>query len=131
MPNVEFAPLALPPIAAPPIPIVIETETQAIAPPKPVARGQATESDPLAAEIALVDRIEARLRSDEPARALRLAERHARRFPSGVFRDEVEVLRADALCRLGERERSRLVVEAFAASRTGSPLAQRMSSICR
>jgi hypothetical protein len=125
--------IAAPPIAPPPLaPIVIRADEPATISAKPVARRRSqTEVDPLAAEIALVDRIESRLRADEPAHALRLADRHAKRFAKGVFRDEVEVLRADALCRLGERQRARLAVEAFTASRAGSPLAHRMSSICR
>ena len=62
--------------------------------------------DALAAEVATLDAARAAL-GDAPARALRLADEHASRFPSAMLAAERELIAIDALVRLGRRDEAR------------------------
>lgn len=59
--------------------------------------------DPAVAERAMLDQARAALASDRASAALRLSETHAEQFPATGLLIERELLRAEALCRLGRR----------------------------
>jgi hypothetical protein len=69
------------------------------------ARGPAEASKALPSEASLLERAQTLLRSD-PARALALAERHATLYPSGHLVQEREVIRIEALRKLGRTDQA-------------------------
>ena len=81
--------------------------------------------DPLE-ESRLVARIDAALRDGDAALALRLADEHARTFPSGVLVEEREGGRAIARCMSGSRGSG----DAFLAAHPRSPMRGRIVAAC-
>lgn len=73
----------------------------------------------------------AALRDQHPGDALRRLRRYLSRFPEGVLRDEATLLRADALCMDGQREKSRDVAARLVRTHPKSPLAARAKAVCR
>lgn len=73
----------------------------------------------------------AALRDQNPSDALRRLRRYLSRFPQGVLRDEATLLRADALCMDGQREKSRDVAAHLVRTHPKSPLAARARAVCR
>lgn len=96
---------------------------------KPVAEVSKTED--VVAEAQALREIRASLRDQHAGDALRLLRRHLARFPSGVLRDEATVLRADALCMDGQREKARGVASGFVRTHPKSPLTARARGVCR
>lgn len=82
-------------------------------PPKPAELG-------LAEELRQLEQIRQRLRVS-PASALTEADTHARRFPHGTLGPERELLRVDALLRLGRDAEARKLAERMLAAPEGHP----------
>jgi hypothetical protein len=64
-----------------------------------------------------------------PARALDLAEDHARHYPNGALAQEREVLAVDALLRLGRRGQAEARAERFRAAHPGSSQVRRLERL--
>jgi hypothetical protein len=99
--------------------------------PAPVvsARGFASAEEP-SDELGLVSSMQLALRSGNAARALALANEHARRFPSGTLSQEREGARAIARCQLAEPAARASMQSAFEARYPGSPYAARVKAAC-
>jgi hypothetical protein len=100
--------------------------------PAPVVQAppsRATTSDDLRAEIRLVDEARAALRSGATERAAALLERYGQRFPRGAFRQEVAVLRVEALERQGERRRASALAREFLEQHPDSPHSERVGRV--
>lgn len=79
------------------------------------ARESAQESDDEgASELQLIERAQLSL-VRAPEQTLRILETHRARFPDGVFSEEREVLRMDALSALGRVEEARVIAKRFVA----------------
>lgn len=91
----------------------ITAPTHAAPEPTPADREAPTPSDPLAAELALLEQARAALARD-PAGALALLAAHARSFPTGVLAQEVAATRIEALCQHGDGAAARREAAAFA-----------------
>jgi hypothetical protein len=100
-----------------------------LAPPPVSARGFASAEEP-SDELALVSSMQLALRSGNPARALAVANEHARRFPSGTLSQEREGARAIARCQLAEPAARASMQSAFEARYPGSPYAARVKAAC-
>lgn len=87
------------------------------------------ESD-LAAELELMQQIRRALAAGAHAKVERLVDEHAERFADGVFADEREVSRAEALCASGKLEAGKALAEAFLRAHARSPLAGRLQRSC-
>ena len=91
----------------------------------PAGPKKTTASDP-AEEARMVARIDDALRSADPARALALADEHAKKFPNGVLVEEREGGRAIARCMNGSRSSA----DAFLAAHPRSPMRGRILAAC-
>jgi outer membrane protein assembly factor BamD (BamD/ComL family) len=94
-------------------------------------RASATLPDPSATrgeELRLLTAAQDALAHD-PARALALAEEHARRHPAGALAQEREVLAIDALARAGRRDEAEARAARFRARYPGSASAPRIETI--
>jgi hypothetical protein len=89
----------------------------------------ATPADELRDEIRLVDQARAALRSGATERAIRLLERYGRRYPRGAFRQEVQVLRVEALERQGERREASALAREFLEQHPDSPHSERVGRV--
>ena len=83
------------------------------------------------AEAKALRAIRASIRDKHAEHALGLLRRYLSRFPVGALRAEATVLRADALCLDGQREKAREVAAAFVRTHPKSPLAARARGVCR
>lgn len=92
-------------------------------------RGTARSSS-LAREMKLLTAAQRAAEAGDPARALRVLERHARRFADGVLAEEREAGRVAALCRLGRTAEARRLLQRFDARFPGSPLSVRAARAC-
>jgi len=90
----------------------------------PVVPEAVLPADP-ATEMSLLDRAQRAVRSD-PARALALADEHARGYPSGTLAQEREVIAIDALVRLGRRDEAVARGARFHAAFPGSSHGRRI-----
>ncbi|MCC6215181.1 MAG: hypothetical protein IT376_09950 [Polyangiaceae bacterium] len=99
-----------PPAASPAGSAEAATSAQGEAPPQPQAgtspSAAAKPANSGAAEVSLLATAQAALRSD-PSRALALVSEHERRFPHGALVQEREVVRIEALRRLGKAGEAR------------------------
>jgi hypothetical protein len=86
-------------------------------------------TDDLRDQIRLVDEARAALRSGAAERAAGLLERYAQRFPRGAFRQEVAVLRVEALERQGERRKASTLAREFLESHPDSPHSERVGRV--
>ncbi len=89
-------------------------------------RRPSTDADDIAAEVALLR--EAKLAA--PARRRELLAEHARRFETGAFAAERELLAVETLCELGDLEAARAAATRFAQAHPGSPLRARITQTC-
>ncbi len=117
------APVAAPVIAAP-APVVIETPAPVSEPPVQRPRARPT-GDRLAQEVALLDRVHARITAGDATAALALLDEHARRFPDGALGDLGEAARVQALCLAGDSAGAVAVAARLVAAYPGSAVAQR------
>jgi hypothetical protein len=134
-PPATIAPLA---VIAPPGPVAAPPETAIEEPPAPAARPKPAvarrsvelsievprvEAQPVEAqpdsELQYVERARSRL-AQEPAEALRLADRRKEKFPRGTLGPEAEMIAVQALERLGRRDDARARSEAALARYPGS-----------
>jgi RNA polymerase sigma factor (sigma-70 family) len=113
--TVRAGPVEQVPLAA--APAVAEAPRRAVVRPAP--------TDPLAAEVALIDRARAHLAADEPGAALAVLGVHAREFPRGALLDAREAARVEALCEDGRAAEAEAAARTLVAGLSGSPLARR------
>ena len=85
----------------------------------PSPRSKADARSSTVEELRLLDLAGGAVESD-PELALRLAEEHARRFPSGLLGDEREVIEIAALVRLGRLRAARARAMIFLGAHPGS-----------
>lgn len=97
--------------------------------PAPSAAAAAASTDALAHELALVDDARGALDHDDAARALKLLDDYASRFPNGTFAQEAAVLRVDALVRRGDRATATALAQRFLAQYPRSPHAPRLRAL--
>jgi hypothetical protein len=99
------------------------------APTAPAPSKRASTSDDLREQIRLVDEARAALRSGAAERAAALLERYAQRFPRGAFRQEVAVLRVEALEQQGERGKASALAREFLERHPRSPHSERVGRV--
>lgn len=115
------APRAEPPRAEPP-----HAEPRATAPTPTTAPTPA----PLAKQTRLLRRASQSLQQGDPARALAIAEQHAREFPRSPLTDLRTALRIESLCALGQHARAQGEARAFLHRPGGSPVTERIRRAC-
>ncbi|HEY2899765.1 MAG TPA: hypothetical protein VGL59_04245 [Polyangia bacterium] len=118
-----------PPVAAEPAPppTVEPTPIVAEAAPAPASR---TGRDPLMAELSLLHKAQQAWRQGNSARALALAQQHARQYPHSVLGMERDALRVFALCALGQQAQARPLASAILKRAPGSPLRTSVEESC-
>ncbi len=125
-PAVEAAPAAEAEPAPAEAPLTESSEKAPLVAKKASPGAKASTGDELRQELQLLDEARAALKSGAPARARVLLERHARRFPSGSFRQEADVLRVETLARLGERQKAASLAREFLNEHPESPHVERV-----
>jgi hypothetical protein len=85
----------------------------------------------LRAEVALLDRARAALHAHAGAQALRLLDRHQRRFAHGILVPEAEALRIEALVQLGARAQAETMSQRFVAAYPQHPLSDRVARLVK
>lgn len=110
---------------APASPVALPVSRDSSPAPLPRARP----GDALADELALLEPARAALIAGDARTALRLADRHRRRFPAGTFAQEAAAARVEALCRLGDASAAAASAE-FHARWPGSSLASWLAGVC-
>jgi hypothetical protein len=115
---------APPPVESPPAVVAAPDVVKApnVAPP-------AASSGDLREEIALLDRARAAVRSGDGRKALSLLALHQRKFPRGEFRQEVTVLRIEALAGTGQDATAAALGKKFLAAHPESPHAERIERL--
>lgn len=103
-------------------------------PARPSTRRRATplDRDPalgLDAELSLLRRARAAL-PGAPQQALQLLAEHRRRFPAGHLAEERTLLRVQALCAAGQRDRARAAARSFARAYPDSPHTPTIAATC-
>jgi hypothetical protein len=100
----------------------------------PFAKPASTASSPTPAapsdldvELALLQDAHGALQMNDGARALRLLDEHARRFPNGALAEESEAARVFALREVGRADEARDVAARFLREHPRSPLAPRVT----
>jgi outer membrane protein assembly factor BamD (BamD/ComL family) len=83
----------------------------------------------LGEEIASFERARSALDAGDADRALGLLDAYEKRFPTGTFVQEAEVLRVQALARKGDEAGARRVGQRFLAAHPSSPHAARIRAI--
>lgn len=126
------------PVAEPPI-ATISVDDLASAPPErpkiaapsaPLARAQADAGSPsFADELALVTAARSALEAGDATACMRAVDRYDQRFHGGLFAQEIEVLRIEALVTSGERGRARALSNRFLSANPRSPYAARVRSL--
>lgn len=105
-----------------------------VEPPRPSGRAASGSSSApastLSAELKLMTAAQSALEAGQARRALRLLERHRRRFASGALAEEREAARVETLCRLGRHAAARRAAERFANRFVGSPRIARVTATC-
>ena len=92
----------------------------------PEAPAAATHAATLSAELGALDRARLSLAGGDARRALDALDSYDRRFPSGRLQLEAEVLRIDALAKLGHKDAARQHAEMFLRRHPNSVLATRV-----
>ena len=135
----ESVPAPAPAPEVPPAPVpedVPKTEpapappTKRAAAPKPKSK-PATGPSTLAEETALLRAIQEALVQNKANQALGKVAAYRQRFPKGVFRSEVTVAKAQALCKVGRPDQARAVADGFIKRHPKSHLVKRAKTICR
>ncbi|MFO0566242.1 MAG: hypothetical protein U0263_11305 [Polyangiaceae bacterium] len=83
----------------------------------------------LGAQIAELDRARNALRGGSPARALELVADYQKKYPSGALAQDAEVLRIDALDRLGRRDEATQGAKRFTEAHPESAHAERLRQL--
>ena len=106
-------------------------DTQSVAPEAAnSASAAAPKLDTIDEEVSLLGSAHASLRAGRASEALAKLAEHKRRFPASKLAESREVARIIALCQAGQRETARAAAEVFLATRSGSPLANRVRTVC-
>ena len=121
-PVVAAKPSAEPVVSALPAPP--EAPASAAARPRPLAP-----PGDLREEIRLLDQARAAVRSGDHRRALRLLASYDQSYPRGQFRQEVQVLRVEALEGSGNARAARALGQKFLAEHPESPHVERVESV--
>jgi RNA polymerase sigma factor (sigma-70 family) len=120
---------AAPPVIAaapPPSPSPTAAPEPVAPPPSPPRRARvAPSADRLAEEVALLDRVHARVTAGDAAAALALLDEHARRFADGALLDLGDAARVRALCLAGDEPAAVAVAARLVAAHPDSSVAQR------
>ena len=82
-------------------------------------------------ELGLLSAARAGLAANDIPASLRAVERYQTRFPSGLFAEEIEVIRIEALADSGERARAHALAERFLAANPSSAYAARVRSLAQ
>ena len=82
-------------------------------------------------ELRLLQAAQRQLRTGDTGAALESLAEHARRFPSGVLREERRASRVIALCQAGLLAEGRAEAKRFVNTSPGSPFVQRVLDSCR
>jgi hypothetical protein len=117
------------PVVSPPSPGPSTKPTR----PKPAVEPSSSpdaSQDDLAAELALLGRARAALKSGDPKAALALLDQHASEFPRGALRSERELTRITAACSAGDLDRAEQVARRFIREHPGSTEAKRLADTC-
>lgn len=96
----------------------------------PITSEEPTTPDPLAAELALIERARQALKRGNPQQALTALAEHRTRFEHGVMTQERVALRALALCSLGDPQ-GKIEAQRFLERNPGSPLAAHLRTGCK
>lgn len=86
--------------------------------------------DVLAKEVLLLQAARRALSSGDPSRALALAREYAELHPRGTLQQEMQVVRALALCNSGRTAEGRRLAEAILRASPRSPHAERLRKAC-
>jgi hypothetical protein len=121
-------PLVAKPAPSPEVAPVEPSPPKAIATAAPV-RPPVPASGDMREEIRLLDQARAAVRGGENEQALRLLEKYDRRYPRGQFRQEVQVLRVEALERSGNKKAALALGKKFVAEHPESPHVERVQSV--
>jgi RNA polymerase sigma factor (sigma-70 family) len=127
-----------PPSEPPPVPRPVLSDISPPPPQDPVRPPPATPrptrttapADDLARELALIEPARAALLAGDPSTALRLLTRHRQRFAAGVFAQEADAARIEALCRLGDQDRVDAEKAAFRERWPASNLHAWLRTVC-
>jgi hypothetical protein len=109
-------------VSAPELPETAPTQDV----PVPQAAIAAAQAATLRQELSAIDHARLSLASGETRRALDELEAYDQRFPAGRLQIEAEVMRIDALAKLGRKDAARQHAEAFLRRHPNSVLAQRV-----
>lgn len=82
-------------------------------------------------ELGLLSAARAGLAARDTPASLRAVERYQSRFPSGLFAEEIEVIRIEALADSGDRARAHALAERFLAVNPSSAYAVRVRSLAQ
>ncbi|PCC74227.1 Sigma-70 region 2 [Nannocystis exedens] len=132
------APEPAPPSEPPVVPVQVPkdmaqkpsaTSVTSVRQPAPAAASDAGAR--LAAEVAAIDRVQARLAAGDVAAALAGVAEHAQRFPDGTLADVREAARVEALCRLGDEPAAQSAAQLLVRSFPSSAVAQRFANFNR
>ncbi|HEX3697524.1 MAG TPA: hypothetical protein VH374_19280 [Polyangia bacterium] len=127
--TVAPAPVAAPPVAAEPVPPPTVEPTPIVPAAAPASSGRPGR-DPLMAELSLLHKAQQAWRQGKAARALALAQQHARRYPHSVLGMERDALRVFALCALGQTAQARPLAGEILKRAPGSPLRTSVEESC-
>jgi hypothetical protein len=111
-----------PPVESAPAAVPDAVRAPNVAPPSVSSRD-------LREEIALLDQARAAVRSGNGQKALALLSLHQRQFPRGEFRQEVTVLRIEALAGTGQSATAAALGKRFLAAHPESPHAERIERL--
>ncbi len=124
------APMAPKPTPVEPIPVAMPEEAPKAAPAERVRHETrvAPVSD-IREEIRLLDQARAAVKSGAHAKALRTLSKYDQKFPRGQFRQEVAVLRMEALKQSGQSGRASALAKKFLAEHPNSPHVERVENV--
>lgn len=138
------------PAAAPAVPAAPQVASEAIPSPEPaveepvpeppvasapklqpkLAAGATHPEHELAQEAALLHQAQTAWRAGQSARALELANQHAKQFPRSQLANERDVLRVLSLCKLGQVDAAKRVGARLLSKAKGSPWYQSVAGSC-
>ena len=116
-----------------PVPVTVPelpAEAPKAAPAEPVQReARAQPVSDIREEIRLLDQARGAVRSGSHEKALRVLAKYDQKFPRGQFRQEVKVLRMEALEGRGESARAQELARKFLAEHPNSPHVERVEGV--
>jgi hypothetical protein len=122
------APVEAKPTATEPIPTTLPEVRKSEERPKSAAVLSKAQVPDIREEIRLLDQARSAVKGGESSQALRLLSKYDQRFPQGQFRQEVQVLRIEALKQNGESERAAALAKKFLAEHPKSPHVERVEN---